>query len=98
MPTRLDQPVGGFLDDLPDALDKLIAGKARRQGIEKFNHYGARVSHKGAARPEKTGIERHWDAGHIAIRVDLAHAMFVAGWRVDWPARSFMKDDELTPA
>src|SRR6267154_4463398 len=66
---RLDQPVGGVLDAGGNAGVEFLAGEARRQGIEEFDHQRARIAHEGAARPEQPRIQGDRQTGHAAIDI-----------------------------
>ena len=66
-----------------DLLDEFAALQAGRQRIEKFDHQRAGIAHEGAARPEQPGIERHRQAGHAAVGIDLRDAGLVVRRRVD---------------
>ena len=94
----LDQPRGGGLDHLLQALEKDLLVEPGRDRIEKLDHDRAGVAAERAARPEQAGIERDRQARDPALGVQMHDAVFVARLGAGRPARAFRKDDDLAVA
>src|SRR5215204_7802731 len=89
-----DEAVAAGFDAALRLLEEGVAGEAGRDRVEELDHRGAGPAQEAAARPVEAGVERHRQAGHGEVLVEVRDTVFIGRRRAGGAARALREDND----